>query len=550
MKDVFCHCSKFFVNCWVSRSQTDKRGQQQVILKKDISVFSFTNKSKWTKNTVLGGFPSFRKFIRYLLSIILDPIPSSHNKYWMLDLISLFHVRVVEVFFKLFYSKNVFSNHTAASAKESDTGIIWWRLPIYAVSSNLQRKVPSSNFAASIRELNLSGALHESKSSAPHPMLFQLGDDLLVHFVSDWLDVVCLSKLDISTSCSYSRPIWEVCLRLINAKAFDGWCHCRSSLEWLIKRTLMVTSIQTLPHAALTLSDISLKGIKLHSLKSVNLNNCKCITDDGIALIAKGCPNLLTVNFRRCDCMTDVSITALALGCPQLQTIDLTSCSSISDMSLTVLAWRCQHLRSIKLKLCTAITDGGVVALALGCPALQSIDLSGCDNVTNICLRAISEKCHQLNSIHLDNCYKISDAGLKSLSAGCKNLVKIYFAACDLISDLGICALAKGCPGLVYICCKGVVRLSDVGVIALVKSCLDLHTINIRGCVRVTFAGVLGIAQGCHKLQTVDIRGCQLDMIESITALALHCPRLETFNLMGINIWHPFTLTTTLPPLF
>ncbi|CAI5725546.1 unnamed protein product [Peronospora effusa] len=65
------------------------------------------------------------------------------------------------------------------------------------------------------------------------------------------------------------------------------------------------------------------------SLQYLSLQNCRVISDDGLATISEGCTNLELVDLKG-TAVTDASIKALEAQCPRLRLVRVDSCRSVS----------------------------------------------------------------------------------------------------------------------------------------------------------------------------------------------------------------------------
>ena len=147
-------------------------------------------------------------------------------------------------------------------------------------------------------------------------LLFDLGDDLLIHILSQWLGMQSLSRMDIAVSDRTTRFHWIRCLSAIKeSSSIDEWQYCYLALKWLIRRGISPRRLQITS----TSYSSPVEGAKLPSL---------------LSLILKGCAN-----------STDESVLAITQGCPQLEHINILGSINISDSTLSSLSIQCPHLR-------------------------------------------------------------------------------------------------------------------------------------------------------------------------------------------------------------
>ena len=238
-------------------------------------------------------------------------------------------------------------------------------------------------------------------------------------YLLSWLDLVCLSKLDVAIGNTDERLLWLRSLRTMDSKAFDAYEHSHSSLRWLIRRGARATRIRIL-------------GTELERDR---------ITDQTLA----GVGSLFTTNAHNRNFDNDGAGTFnshSAVG-DRLRNRDITIETNTCTL---VRRWGYHQLTSIDLSCCRHISDIGVSALAEGCHSLTSINLRHCNRVSDIGVSALAEGCHQLTSIDLGYCNDISDDGLSALAAGCHSLTSIDLGYCNNISKACTSTLRKSYP--------------------------------------------------------------------------------------------------------
>lgn len=92
--------------------------------------------------------------------------------------------------------------------------------------------------------------------------------------------------------------------------------------------------------------------------------------------------NLQTLDVFDCKNLTDASIFAVAQNCHNLQTLCLSCGENITDRSIMAMAQNCSNLKNLKFS-CKGITDASVVALVQKCPNLQDLEICVCGKITD-----------------------------------------------------------------------------------------------------------------------------------------------------------------------
>jgi hypothetical protein len=69
--------------------------------------------------------------------------------------------------------------------------------------------------------------------------------------------------------------------------------------------------------------------------------------------------------------------TGGSVVCSVVERFSLNNCFRVTDIGLSVIARRCPELRRINLRNCKEVTNVGVQAIATKCTSLSNLDLSG-----------------------------------------------------------------------------------------------------------------------------------------------------------------------------
>ena len=137
--------------------------------------------------------------------------------------------------------------------------------------------------------------------------LYVLSHDILILFLSQWVDIRSLANLVVAVSNNASRPYWMTLLHSLQGAIIDDWGHSISSLMWLSRRRIHATRVQ------MKVDAWRVRGCDLLSLE----------TDDIVQLGLNGCCNL-----------TDRCIMNLVNRCSKLNSIELNTCKKTSRCKL------------------------------------------------------------------------------------------------------------------------------------------------------------------------------------------------------------------------
>ncbi|KAL6078800.1 Lysine-specific demethylase 2A [Balamuthia mandrillaris] len=253
------------------------------------------------------------------------------------------------------------------------------------------------------------------------------------------------------------------------------------------------------------------KALKDHSpqLRSVNLQGCYRIGDEGVKALSLHCPSLQSVQLKGLKNVSDVSLLSLAVNNTSLEALNIWGCEGVTTNGLTAILQSCSKLRELVLKFIstspdflhpfTALIDGTSPS-AFACTQLTYLDLQGLV-VNDDLLDTISRACPLLRNIDLRDCSLLTATGVAALVNHCPRLHSLYLRSENINDEcLQVIQEAKrrqrsssslGFYRLDLHCC-GAVTLEGL-------SCLEgipIQLLNIQG------TAVVGVEQ-LQRLQRV-----------------------------------------------
>ncbi|XP_066342842.1 F-box/LRR-repeat protein 12-like isoform X1 [Miscanthus floridulus] len=303
----------------------------------------------------------------------------------------------------------------------------------------------------------------------------------------NWFKVRNLGRKSLTFHCSFNPTIDKEHAKCIPKILAHSPCLNRISLAGLTE----------LPESAL--STLRMSG---SSLKSLSFYCCSGITDDGLAQVAIGCPNLVVVELQSCFNITDVGLGSLSKGCRALKSVNIGSCMGISDQGVSAILSNCSNI-------CTLIITG--------CRRLSGVGFRG--GSSSFCYLE-AESCMFSPDGLLD---VVSGSGLKYL-----NLHKL--GSSTGLDGLGNLAFAKSLCILNLRMCR---YLTDDSVTQIASGCPLLEEWNLAVCHGVHLPGWSAIGLYCNKLRVLHVNRCRHICDQSLLALGNGCPRLEVLHING-----------------
>ncbi|CAL5870174.1 uncharacterized protein PFLUO_LOCUS4409 [Penicillium psychrofluorescens] len=276
--------------------------------------------------------------------------------------------------------------------------------------------------------------------------------------------------------------------------------------------------------------------------RSININNCFHITDEGFNALASTCaPQATTWKMKSVWEVTASAILEMSNKATKLQEADLSNCRKVGDTLLArIVGWVASAnakppgdgKSSIKPTMQTADS------IVYGCPQLKKLTLSYCKHVTDRSMHHIaSHAAGRIEEMDLTRCTTITDQGFQYWgNARFTNLKRLCLADCTYLTDNAIVHLTNAAKSLQELDLSFCCALSDTATEVLALQCsqlkylnmsfcgsaisdpslrsiglhlLSLQHLSVRGCVRVTGVGVEAVAEGCHQLQSFDVSQCK-----------------------------------------
>lgn len=278
-------------------------------------------------------------------------------------------------------------------------------------------------------------------------------------------------------------------------------------------------------------------------LEALSLCGCINLVDSGLIRLQSNGLKLRTLCLDCCFKVTDNGISSAAIGCPNLSLISLYRCS-VSDNGLELLAKSCSSLKDLNLEWCTLVTDSGISIITSNCRELRAIKISHCEKIKGVGFEGCSQT---LACLEADSCkfepegvmgilsgggleylnvsslsWSIQGDGLRAIGGGFgTNLRILNFRVCRTIGDETIMQISKGCPLLqewnLSLCTEiGLLGWESIGLY-----CNNLEKLHVNGCRGLCDRGLLALRNGCKRLSVIYITRCQLVSSLAITAFKI-----------------------------
>ncbi|KAJ5960080.1 uncharacterized protein N7479_007230 [Penicillium vulpinum] len=275
--------------------------------------------------------------------------------------------------------------------------------------------------------------------------------------------------------------------------------------------------------------------------RSVNINNCFHITDEGFTALATTCaPNTTVWKMKSVWDVTASAILDMSSKATNMEEVDLSNCRKVGDTLLArIIGWvvpadqkigekqlsikptiqtaectvyGCPKLKKLTLSYCKHVTDRSMHHIASHAAGrIEEMDLTRCTTITDQGFRYWGNaQFTNLRKLCLADCTYLTDNAIVHLTNAAKNLEELDLTFCCALSDTATEVLALQCSHLKYLnmaFCGS--AISDPSLRSIGLHLLSLQHLSVRGCVRVTGVGVEAVAEGCHQLQIFDVSQCK-----------------------------------------
>lgn len=313
-----------------------------------------------------------------------------------------------------------------------------------------------------------------------------------------WLHIESIGRRTLQFECSFNQ-------HSISSSTKTSDSMYAFHVDKLLTRfqqlqSLFLTGCTGLPDSGLT--QLQYHGWKLQKLY---LDCCFCISDNGLALVAIGCPNLRVLSLYRCN-ITDVGLETLAKSCTTLKALNLSHCSLISDNGLKAISLNCRQLQAVRISFCQRINGMGFSDCS---SVLAYLEADFCKLKPEGMVEIVSGgglEYMDVSGLHQG----FYGNGLMAIGAGYGRRLKVLNCRmCRSISDESVVAIAKGCPSLREWSLARCHEIRIPGWESIGLNCNNLMTLHVNGCRNLCDRGLVAMRDGCRQLSVLHMNRCQ-----------------------------------------
>jgi hypothetical protein len=372
------------------------------------------------------------------------------------------------------------------------------------------------------------------------------GKYMFLSFVSNWITLKELGRLDTSHSCKDFRG--DFLHYIQNSQIVFGdqdFVNCSTSYDILKNRN----SVHF--HSWLNLRNVNICSL---FLSNVNILSAFEYLKDSLHIVKK-----LFVSISQSCVLTQLE--ELVANCAKLEEFYCFTGEIDSHSLIQVLSESCPNLKVIVFHCHLDLNlYGNLLEFGKNCPALESVDIRG--HLNDECIKNLCENCPKLRTIELEGSHMVSDVGIRTLclvselsvinavhdgnwgisSEALEDLIGSNHLQMDTIrvnfqSEIRapqfMSLVMKTQPNLTIINLSHATQITDETISLLCSSCALISDLGIDRCPKLTVWGAgLTIA---NKL--VHLRRVSFHQSKSVTNKAMFCVFANRFQLfLGIDL--------------
>ncbi|KAG2375959.1 F-box protein [Vigna angularis] len=159
-----------------------------------------------------------------------------------------------------------------------------------------------------------------------------------------------------------------------------------------VARCLRLETLHVVKTAECSNVGLAMVAERCRLLRKVHIDGWRTnrIGDDGLAAIAKHCPDLQELVLIGVY-PTFSSLAAIACNCRNLERLALCGIGTVGDAEIECIADKCVALKKLCIKGCP-VSNAGIGALASGCPNLVKVKVKKCRKITGRGVEWVREK--------------------------------------------------------------------------------------------------------------------------------------------------------------
>ena len=294
-------------------------------------------------------------------------------------------------------------------------------------------------------------------------------------------------------------------------------------------------------------------------MTSIDISQCRELTDLGVVCMAEVCPNLQRLNMAGLSRVSDRGVRSVCAQCWYLQHLSVEDVFLLKDdafwFSATYDGRRAANenmlmsLQELNLTDCANLTDRGIEGLAERCRKLDVLILRGCDKLTDTALRHIADPamstaaatpmCDTIHTLNLAYSTGLTASGILALLPACACLEDLDLSGlASFVSDAFVHSVSKYCPTIQRLTLQKCLQLTDAALCSLADN-LWLEHLDVTGCYKLTDAGLEVLSEACNGMRSLTLRRLKRITNRSVFAIMRNCKGIQQIDVQECPLVAP-----------
>ncbi|XP_004490180.1 uncharacterized protein [Cicer arietinum] len=251
----------------------------------------------------------------------------------------------------------------------------------------------------------------------------------------------------------------------------------------------------------------SLANQGLLRLKRLVLNRCSGFGYVGIHyLLSKYC-FLQHLDLQLAMFLDDHRVAKLSLFLGNLVSINLSNCRMLTELTLFTLIKKCPFVEEIRMEYTSigkpgVVKDNSLIDFDVNLQ-MKSLHLSSNPWLNNETIKTIASFCPNLQFLDISSCWGIYE-GIVEVLRKCSKIMHLNLASCLRVNLLG---MNFQVPKLEVLSLK-MTKIDDETLYVISKSCPWLLHLNLEQCSEITEKGVMQVVENCTQLKEINLQHC------------------------------------------
>ncbi|KEH25433.1 putative leucine-rich repeat domain, L domain-containing protein [Medicago truncatula] len=217
---------------------------------------------------------------------------------------------------------------------------------------------------------------------------------------------------------------------------------------------------------------------KCRCIQHLDLNGIYFLNDLHVAELSLLLGDLVSINLSECRMLTESALFSLVRNCPSLREIKMertnVGIGSVENFNFLTDFPPSPQLKSLCLALCQQLRDANIILFATIFPNLQMLDLNSCNGISEgICY--VLRKCCKIRHLNIADCTRVKLLGMNFVVPK----LEVLNMSNTRVNDETLYVISKNCSGLLQLLLELCNDVTEEGVKHVVENCTQLKEIYL-----------------------------------------------------------------------